>query len=179
MISVCRSVNLFSFFVSLFFTSYALCANAEVVVQKNTIAEHNAPVGEALCGDLLSIYGEKPAHLVFQHCQFFPDSQIPAVAVYRVDNEYAEDVEHFLVTHYGMDKLQWECRYGVSVWSPSDNAWNGAGEIISPQLKKINSNYELVVEMTGSRLVRTCGKNGEEERRKIKSFEVTVTILDI
>lgn len=61
------------------------------------------------CGDLLSMYAEKPKNLAFVKCERLKNSQTKVRANYRVSGEQSKPVEDFLVERYGMGALRWVC----------------------------------------------------------------------
>ncbi len=72
------------------------------------------------CGDLLSVYAEKPKGLKFIKCERIKVGQSIVRATYKVSGKKSKEVEDFLVKTYGMGKLKWTCcgwdnggKYGV------------------------------------------------------------------
>lgn len=129
-----------------------------------------------LCGDLLSIYGEKSDELHFVDCKRKSETgndQLICEAIYKVDNKHADSIERYLVEKYGMGALRFVCC-----------GWETLGKyglIESERLRQINSNYVMSVNMYGN--TEQTNEKGEiyleEDRNKINQFIVVVSIHDI
>ncbi len=127
------------------------------------------------CGDLLSVYAEKPKELRFIKCEKIKDSQTIVRATYQVAGTKSKVIEDFLVKTYGMGKLKWTCcgwdnagKYGVFEYS---------------EFKKINRECLALISMYASAEVQDKSKQSkvrlETDRNKIAFFTVIVELVII
>lgn len=115
------------------------------------------------CGDILSLYAIKPNGLVFINCERVSNSQTIIEATYSVSGKASQQVEDFLVEHYGMGKLQWVCC-----------GWETAGQyggFDHADFKKIDPDSSAMISMYSS------GEDLETDRAQIDYFTVVVKVV--
>jgi hypothetical protein len=146
------------------FTSNEVSLECKKEVQKSTLIK---------CGDLLSIYGEKPAKLSFVNC-VSGEGQVILEAKYSVSGKDSKGVEDFLVKAYGLGKLKFTC----CGWE-SENGKNGQINTLKGLEK--HPNYSLTISMFAS--AEQASKENEMQleldRNKIEHFTVLVQIVDV
>lgn len=124
------------------------------------------------CGDLLQRYAETLKHAEFVGCEQ-GTGQTKLVSTYKVLDNANEQVEDNLVEKYNIGELKFTC----CGW---DSSSGKNGEILSPELKKINSNYVLEVSMYGN--AEKINEKGqiyiELDRNKV-DFYVIVKIIEV
>ena len=69
-----------------------------------------APAATASCGDFLTLAHRKPAHVLYQSCQPFPDRQgKPLRAIYAVNGRFAAATEAYFIKSAGLHRLKRSC----------------------------------------------------------------------
>lgn len=154
-------------------------AFANILIQPANVkitGDSSNHISAELCGDLLSVYSEKPDELYFIDCvkeNEFDNDQLVCEARYMVDHKYAEQIEKYLIERYGMGALRFVCC-----------GWETVGKygcIESEELRQINPNYVMSVDMYGP--AEQTDESGkiyiEKDRSKIKRFIVIVSVHEI
>ncbi len=125
------------------------------------------------CGDLFSVYAQKPQELKFIKCERIKDSQTIVRATYKVAGTKSKAIEDFLVKTYGMGKLKWTCC-----------GWNNGGKygvFEHYEFKKINRDCLVLISMYASAEVQDKSKQSkvrlETDRNKIAFFTVIVELV--
>ena len=121
--------------------------------------------------DLLKSYGEQHKYLDFIECHQ-GEGQVIKYSTYKVAGTHSSEVEKYLVETYGMAKLKFTC----CGWEPQDGKY---GEIINPELKKMNKDYHLSVTMIGNAEKINDSTYIEKDRNEIDFFYVTVRLLKV
>jgi len=120
--------------------------------------------GSISCGDLMSVYAEKPKELKFKSCSKGKDQTL-LHAKYFASAEHSIEIEKFLVEKYGLlprDKYYFSMPLNRIFIEP-DN------------LKKIHPFYHLSIDIHAENFEELI----EDKDKKLESFWVHVKILVI
>ncbi len=123
------------------------------------------------CGDLLSLYAEKPVELEFLECSK-EKGQVILRSKYRVSGKDSKKIEQVLISKYGLGKLKFNC----CGWESEKY-----GQINPSKIKAINPNFSILITMYGN--AEKKDKNNtiyiEKNRNKIPYFYVIVEIVEV
>ncbi len=123
------------------------------------------------CGDLLTLYAEKPIELEFLECST-EKGQVIMRSKYRVLGKDSKKIEQILISKYGLGKLKFNC----CGWESQKY-----GEINSSMIKEINPNFSILITMYGN--AEKKDKNNtihiEKDRNEIPYFYVIVEIVEV
>lgn len=119
------------------------------------------------CGDLFSLYANKPVNLEFKHCANGSGPQKLLEAKYFASSDNADEIEELLVNNYG---LMNSCDYYHSMPTNEIN-------IQPKKLLEINPYYVLYISVTHRDIEALIYGGCNKERNK--EFVVTVSILEV